>query len=501
MFLNRLAALRGGALLWLLAYGTVWVVLPVVFNAGLPSDTVEIVAWGREWLVGLYRHPPMKTWLMEIAFQAGGWGGSGYVLSAAAFAVAQLCLYAAIRDVRSRAFAFAAVAMGGLVYHLGLQLPQWNADIAQLPFAGLFVLGLWRALDRGGLHWWLLAGMAAAGGFLSKYTFALLPVTLAALAIADPWMRARIRLLPAAAGVITTAALVAPNLWWFFTHPEMVAEGVAYNERLVPGDAIDHLLSPLNVIGATIGVAVLPGIAAHFGLVGKGAPVGEDVRLKKLRSILAAAFFAPVAFYVVATAATGFGFKDHWLIVFYFFLPSWLLLARWGSHDAVAWTARGATFVLVTLAVLAALFSVGRVGPYWMANGKPVSRGVLMPPAPLAEAATETWRQALAVSGLPADMQISIVGGEHMAAALSAELPQRPAWYEALNRLRSPWVTPDMLRRQGILVVQNHDARQLLDLGLCRAAMRDFDWLNARGTMGVTVVIEAWVPAPDCPGR
>lgn len=500
MLLNRLAALRGGALLFLLAYGIVWVVLPVAFNAGLPNDTIEIIAWGREWLVGLYRHPPMKTWLMELFFQAsGGWGGSAYVLSAAAFAVAQLALHAAIRDVRPRTFAFAAVAMGGLVYHLGGQLPQWNANIAQLPFAGLFVLGLWRALDRGGLSWWLLAGAAAAGGFLSKYTFALIPMAVAALALADPWMRQRIRLVPAAAGVVATVVLIAPNLWWFLTHPELVAEGVAFNERLRTGDWMDHVVSPLLVIGATIGVAILPAIAVFFGLAG-GESTGADLRLRKLRAILAAALFGPIAFFAVSTGATGSGFKDHWLIAFFFFLPSWLLLARWGRHAAVAWTGRGTVFLLAALAVLAAIFAVERVRPYWVADGRPVTRGVLMPPAPLAEAVAETWQQGLEAAGLPTDMPIAVVGGEFAAAAVAAELPERPAWYESLNPLRSPWVTPDMLRRDGIVVVESHDALKLLELGLCRAATRDYDWLNARGGMGFTVTIEAWVPASTCPG-
>lgn len=502
MVLNRLAELRAGVLLWLAAYGLLWIALPLAFNAGLPVDVVEIVAWGREWLVGLYRHPPMKTWLMEIAFQAtGGWLGSPYLLSAVAFAVAQLALYAAIRDVLPRSFAFAAVVLSGLIVYFGVHLPQWNANIAQLPFAALFLFGLWRALDRGSGGWWLLAGAAAAGGFLAKYSFALIPLSAAAVVLYDPWMRSRIRFVPALAGVTATALLIAPNLVWLLGNPQAAEASMAANARLSSdGGLMARLLSPLTVIGVTLGVSILPAIAVARGLVSTGHLAdAEAERSEKLRKLFAAALFGPILATIGVAIVTGVMIKDHWLIVNFLFLPGWLLLRFRGQQAALEWTPGGVIFVAIAIAVIAFVYPAERWSHYWFANGKPVSWTPLMPGAPLADASKSVWRQALERAGLPEATPVAIVGGGVQAATVANLLPERPQWFEHLDARLSPWVSPQTLRENGVLVVGTVGPASLAELGLCPFAATDYHWLNGRGSEGTTVRIEAFLPAETCP--
>lgn len=496
---DRLAQIRGGVAIWLLAYGLLWTVLPLVSNAGLPLDTVEIVAWGREWLVGLYRHPPMKAWLMEVAFRSsGGWLGSAYVLSAVALAVAQLAIYAAIRDVRPRSFAFAAVVLSALIVYFGVHLPQWNANIAQLPFAALFVLGIWRGLDQGGAHWWLLAGLAAAGGFLAKYSFALIPLSVAAFLIYDPWTRSRIRWVPAIGAAALMTLLIAPNLLWLLNSPDMAQEGMTANARLRAGGWTERILSPLSVLGVTLAVSILPAIAVVRGMRGDGAS-GEDERLRKLQAMFGAALFGPVAAVLVIAVATGVMIKDHWLIVNFLFIPPWLLLRVRGSQREIAWTRSGTAFVLASAAVIALIYPLERQSHYWFADGKPVSWAPLMPAEPLAEAAKATWVAGLQVAGMPEATPVPVIGGNVWAAAAANVLPERPAWYEHLNPSLSPWVSDEDLARHGILVIGAGNTARLRTLGLCPLAVEDYDWANGRGTEGTTVHIEAFLPMASCP--
>lgn len=497
MLLNGLAARRYGVILWLAAFGVLWTVVPLVSNAGLPIDVVEIVAWGREWLAGLYRHPPMKTWLMEIAFQASGrWPESAYVLSVLAFAVAQLALYLAVRDVRPRGVAFAVVALSPLIVYFGVHLPQWNANIAQLPFAALFVLGVWRALDRGRSGWWLLAGAAAAGGVLSKYSFALIPVCVAALALYDPWMRSRIRPLGAALGVLAAVVLLVPHLLWVLDNFDAAQSGVTGHGRMHLGGWTDRLTAPLSVIGVTLAVAILPAIAIRFGTEGRGGAAADTVRAGKLKSLFGAALIGPVLIVAAIAAATGVMIKDHWLIVHFLFLPGWLLLAMRRGDADLAWTPRGNAFVLACVAVLALVYPVERLSHYWFADGRPVAWAPLMPAAPLADAARATWRDALAAAELPADTPIPVAGGTAAAAVVGNVLPERPSWFELLDPAKSPWVDRDMLRRHGLLVIGMAGAERLDGLGLCALAGRDYMWPNGRGGEGATVRIEAFLPAP-----
>ncbi len=503
MLLNRLAEWRAGVVLWLAAYGLLWTLLPLIFNAGLPVDVVEIVAWGREWLVGLYRHPPMKTWLMEIAFQAtDGWLGSPYLLSAVAFALAQLAIYAAIRDVLPRSFAFAAVVLSGLIVYFGVHLPQWNANIAQLPFAALFILAMWRALDKGSVVWWLVTGAAAAGGFLTKYSFALIPVCVAALALYDPWMRSRIRMVPAALGVVVTCVLIAPNLLWLLNNPEAAEAAMAANSRLSAGGGgvTARLVSSLTVIGVTLGVAVLPAIAVLRGLSGRGRVDDAQLgRVHLLTRLFGVALFGPILATIGIAVVTGVMVKDHWLIVNFLFLPAWLLLRVRGRSAEIEWSKRGTIFVLVSIAAIAFVYPAERWSHYWFANGRAVSWTPLMPGEPLATAAKSVWRDALSKAGLPATTPVAIAGGGVEAATVANLLPERPHWFEHLDPNLSPWVSQDDLRRHGVLVIGPADPSSLAALGLCALASTDYPWRNGRGTEGVTVRIEAFLPAESCP--
>jgi len=497
---NRLAEMRLGVLLWLAAYGALWTVIPLAFNAGLPIDTVEIVAWGREWLVGLYRHPPMKTWLMEIAFQtSGGWLGSAYVLSALALAAAQISIFAAIRDVRPRSVAFAAVVLSALIVYFGVHLPQWNANIAQLPFAALFVLGIWRGLDRGGAHWWLLAGLAAAGGFLAKYSFALIPLSVAILVLYDPWMRSRIRWVPALLGVVLMLVLLTPNILWLLNSPDVAEYSMAANARLHMGGWLQRVLSPLSVIGVTLAVSILPAVAVLFGLKAEDAAVDDGVRVAKLRALFGASLFGPIAAVILIAIATGVMIKDHWLIVNFLFIPGWLLLRLAGDRARITWSNRGAAFVLVTIAIIAFVYPLERWSHYWFAAGRPVVWAPLMPAEPLAGAVKATWIEGLRAAGLPETTPIPVVGGNASAAGVANVLPERPAWYEHLSPALSPWVTSAMLKRDGIVVVGPGNTAPLRALGLCRMASTDYRWANGRGLEAVTAHIEVFLPAGDCP--
>lgn len=496
---NRLAEMRAGVLLWLAAYGALWIVIPLASNSGLPADTVEIVAWGREWLVGLYRHPPMKTWLMEIAFQtSGGWLGSAYVLSALAFAAAQLAIFAAIRDVRSRSVAFAAVVLSALIVYFGIHLPQWNANIAQLPFAALFMLGIWRGLDRGGAHWWLLAGLAAAGGFLSKYSFALIPVSVAVLVLYDPWMRSRVRWGPALLAVFLMLILLTPNALWLLNSPDVAEHSMAANDRLHMGGWLQRVLSPLSVIGVTLAVSILPAVAVLLGLKAEEAASDDGVRMAKLRALFGASLFGPLAAVVVIGIATGVMIKDHWLIANFLFIPGWLLLRLAGDRAKVTWSNRGAVFVVMATAIIASVYPLERLLYYRLA-AEPVAWAPLLRADALADVVKAKWIEGLRAAGLPETTPIPVVGGNGWAAIVANVLPERPAWYEHLDPALSPWVSSDMLRRDGIVVVGPDDTASLRALGLCRMASTDYHFADTPDLDAMIAHIEVFLPTDDCP--
>lgn len=497
MILNRLAASPYGVHLWLLLYAGAWVLIPYWSNAGLPLDVVEQSAWGREWPLGLYRHPPMKVWLQEIAFLAtGGWLPSVYLVSALAFVAAQLALYALLRDVHDRTFAFIAVVLSGLVFYFGVHLPQWNANIAQYPFAALFLLGTWRALTRGSIGWWLLAAVAAAGGLLSKFTFVLIPACLGLLVLIDPYWRSRLRPVHLAASLVLFAALVAPTLWWtFFSGGSEAGDFIVERTGLDSGRWSDHLMGPLVVIGATLGVLVLPWIAVRFGIA--GAPKPADEEAGRLETMLAVASFGPLLVIALGALVLGVDIKDHWLLVNFLFLPPWLLSRGMrGRWAAMRFRPGGEVLVLGAVLVIMLVYPLERQAAYWRADGRPMEWTPLMPAAPLVNAAQDVWDEGLEAHCLP-PLPLAVVGGESPAAIVASTLPTRAQWFDQFEAGRSPWVDVGALEATGALAI-GPGGEFFADYGLVRAATRQYDWPNSRGGEGTTIEISAWLPQSVC---
>ena len=52
----------------LAAHVTLWIVAPLIGFSSPPLDVVENLSWGREWVLGTYKHPPLQAWLTEIAW-------------------------------------------------------------------------------------------------------------------------------------------------------------------------------------------------------------------------------------------------------------------------------------------------------------------------------------------------------------------------------------------------------------------------------------------------
>ena len=52
----------------------IWWLLPVLLQHNLPLDVIEQLAWGREWQIVYFKHPPLPAWIVEsVAVISGRW--------------------------------------------------------------------------------------------------------------------------------------------------------------------------------------------------------------------------------------------------------------------------------------------------------------------------------------------------------------------------------------------------------------------------------------------
>ncbi len=491
-----------GILVFLAIYTVCWTIIPYFSNAGLPVDTIEEVAWSREWLLGIYRHPPMMIWLVGIFWRAmGGWIGSPYVASGVALSVGLIFIYLLLRISRPLSQAGLAVLTTPLVYFFGPQLPQWNANIAQLPFVGLFLYAAYRGVMTRSLGWTLLAGAAAGGGLLGKYSFGLIILFAAAGLLADPLARSRVKVLHIFLAFLVAVAVFLPHVWWFFTAPVNTVDYLRMSAERAEGTTLGHLISPILVVLGAVGVLIPTTLIAVRGL--EKSAVGERVETRVDRSLkvyLGFVVIGPIAISAFIGALGGGLIKDQWLIAYLLAAPALIVLLVVPAGVEVSWRKSAAIFYVVALAILAFAYPAERELHYLRANGKPVLWAPLMPAEAMAKAGQALWREAVTRAGKP-DMPLTIVAGGPAGAGVANVTPGRPAWFEHFNQGFSPWITDAILRKQGLLSTEEVPSGFAEAHGLCVAAQENFDWRNGRGGQGRFAPLTVLLPKGMCPSN
>lgn len=212
-----------GAAAWIAA-GFAWRALLAALVPLLPDETYYW-EWSRRLEAGYFDHPPGIALLIAAGTR---WFGDTLLGVRAGPALAAAVAHVAVTltawnlagrghaGVRAAARAAALVALLPLAA-LGLVLATPDAPLFAM--AAVALLATERALaaplrSLRGTAWWLLAGIALGGAFVSKYTAVLLPGALVAICLVHRPLRARFREPgPWLAGGVALA-LFAPVVVW-----------------------------------------------------------------------------------------------------------------------------------------------------------------------------------------------------------------------------------------------------------------------------------------------
>ena len=164
-----------------------WTLAPALTHSAPPLDVVEGYMWGREWVIATYKHPALPSWALEASRLAtGAVGWPAYVVSQLFIAATFVFVFLLGRDVMGPRRAAAGTLLLTGVAFFAWPTPEFNHNVAELPFWAGLPWALWRAVERRGIMWWVLAGALAAGGLYAKLTTALLIVDLGRLGRVGP---------------------------------------------------------------------------------------------------------------------------------------------------------------------------------------------------------------------------------------------------------------------------------------------------------------------------
>ena len=421
-----------------------WTLVPAIVHSAPPLDIVESAMWGREWVVGTYKHPAMPAWFIEAGrYLNGGSVGWPAYLASQLFNLATLAItYLFARDVAGERVATATVLSLLGIEYFSWRSVEFNHTIAQMPFWVGSVWCAWRALQGRGVVWWLALAVMAALGLYAKLSNAMLLLVIAGWILATAQGRATLKTSgPWLAGAVF-AVLCIPLVQWLLASGLQPLDYASARGREQSG--LSTLLFPVNAALQAAPVALALGLAGFFnrdhGVGNQSAPLTSASSW----SLLWVLAVAPPLLSVVAALASGSGVRASWMAPA---LP--LLAVLLVSHfqakltDKVLANLRNVGLGMATLIPLGYAVALPLLGS--LSTTAPLR--VVWPQAEIARKLSEAWSNE---TGKP----LKIVAGTSWAAGLvGINHPDRPSILTEGNMSWSPWITPERLRRQGALVV------------------------------------------------
>lgn len=479
---NKTGAARSALIFWLFlaAHTALWTLVPSLRNHNFPLDVVEHLAWGREWEFGYHKHPPMASWLLEAA--ATLFGRSEFViygLSQACIAIAFIAIWMLARSMLAPLPALGAVLLGeGVIYH-SFTSPEFNVNVASLPFWAVSLAVSHRlfvsAPEAQHKPAWIVLGLAMGGAVLAKYTAGLLGICILALMLMPPawhWWRKPGPYL--ALGFFGLAVL--PHVLWLFLHGfPTFTYALARGDTGMAGTAgaLDHLAAPAGFLAAQ-----LPAIAPALVLTALAWPWRPRWPRPTDRQdlFLLIMGLGPLLVLMLLALIFAFDLKAMWGTTL--FLTLGLMIVRWLQPAAGPRPATGhppATGHLPAASPAPAALRRGTaglavvllLGPLIYLAEPAVANGLLkrtkrtqFPGPELAQVLETRWR---AHFGTPLAI---VAGDEWLAGNVSIYAPDRPSVFLNADPAQAPWIRPGAIAESGALVVWMADKRGSVPVAL-----------------------------------
>ena len=448
-FLDRLVAFArrrpGTVLLSVLAvHLVVWTILPILTCPNLQLDLAEDLALGKEWQLGYWKHPPLPWWIADLSYRLTGTVDALYLLGPLA---AVICFYAVWKLAREVTDAFTALiavlALQGIHYY-NFSVVKFAHDQMQLPFWAFTGLFFYRALRRGHLADWALAGAFLAGAFWSKYAAFALAAALGLFLLIDPVARRAWRTGGPYVMAAAFAIVIAPNAWWLVHNGFLPFEYVDERARTA-AHWYQYLTFPLQWSGGQL-LALLPTLVLLLLLWRhwdeRPALDADEVSAFNRRYV---AMLAVGPFLVTTLVAALLGRLPiaMWGYPLWSFAPLALLL--WLRPIWQPWRLRHfAAGALITLIAIPVIYLVTEIGEPFLRDR---AKATQFPGQAMAEAITQAWHGRY---GTP----LVYAGGTELAVnSLAVYSPDRPHVLPHGDPKLAPWVDMRDLVRRGAVVV------------------------------------------------
>ena len=307
--------------IFIIAHLIFWTLIPSLTNQNLPLDTIEALAWGSNLDWGFNKHPPMSAFFSEVFFQIFGSQDWAYYLLSQIFVLTSFYYVFKFSKefFNNDLLGLISVLLIESIYFYNFTSPEFNVNVCQLPFWSLTVYFSWRIYNSKEIKFTdcFLIGLFAAFGFLSKYLFVYLLVSIDLLFIYLIFIKREKRFdFKYLITVEVFLIVLVPHLIWLNNNEFITVTYGLARTGLEQSSLIDHIKFPLIFLIKQIGL-LIPFLILVLLLI-KKIKFKFNLKDKKLLFLLAINIF-PILLMFLTSVITGSKIRTMWMTPFYLF--------------------------------------------------------------------------------------------------------------------------------------------------------------------------------------
>ena len=302
----------------LLSHLIVWTMVPTISNLNLPLDTIEALAWGSNLAWGYSKHPPLSAFMVEFVYNFFGNQDWAYYFLSQIFVLISFIYVWKFSNLifKNKLYSLCSIFLLEGIYFYNFTTPEFNVNVCQLPFWALTVYYAYKSINYSKLSDLILLGIFMALGFLSKYLFIFLILSIKILFILKILKNKTFNLKLLIPGIIFLLIL-SPHILWLFQNNFVTLNYALSRSGMEEAELTKHFYNPLIFLFKQL-VILIPVIIMFFTFI-KFKKINFNL-LKRDKYFLVYVNLFPILLVFLTSMIFGAKIRTMWMTPFYLFL-------------------------------------------------------------------------------------------------------------------------------------------------------------------------------------
>ena len=293
----------------------IWTIIPYLSNKNLPLDVIEALAWGQNFDLGYTKHPPLSAWIPGILFKFFGNKDWVYYLLSQIFIIVSLIFIWKLASLffKKKIYVLLSILSIEGIFFFTFETPQFNVNICQIPLWTGTIYFFLKSIKNNKISDWIFLGIFSAFGFLTKYIFLYLVISLF-FYLVFILIKNKKFYFNFFYSLLTFLLIIYPHLQWLSQNDFSTINYALKRGGLNEPNIYNHFLNPLKFLITQI-IISFPFFLLIYLLI-KKIKVRLPLNNEKFVFLLFS-FLVPFFLILITSIITGSRIRTMWMMPFY----------------------------------------------------------------------------------------------------------------------------------------------------------------------------------------